>query len=341
MNKLPKILVIAGPTASGKSTLAIQLAQKFDGEIISADSRQIYRGMDLGTGKVERDSSSVERGAHSMKREAWSVEHESTPKSNELEAKSYKLKNGSYLSAGIVHHGIDIINPDQDFNVADFKKYALEKIPEILQRKKLPIICGGTGFWIQAITDNLDFPQVKPDLDLRKNLDRKNTRQLFAQLQKIDPQRAAAIDSKNKVRLIRALEICQKLGKVPRPENNKLKTKSYEFLQLALDVPKEVLREKIQKRLDERFEQGMLQEVQNLHQSGISWQRLESFGLEYRRLAEFLQDKISESKMQEKLFFDIIHYAKRQMTWLKKNPDLIWIPDPNEAEKLVEKFLED
>ena len=317
-----------GPTASGKSGVAIKLAQKFDGEIISADSRQIYKGLDIGSGKVCG---------------AWSVER------------------GAFISEGIPHHLIDVAKPQEDFNVSHFKKLAQEKIGEILSRKKVPIICGGTAFWIDTLTKNSNIPEVAPNEKLRARLAKKSVEQLFTQLKKLDPVRASDIDGQNKVRLIRAIEICKVLGHVPKretwnvergTENTKyeIQNTKYNFLEIGIEVPREILNAKIKKRLDERFAEGMTQEVENLNEKGVSWQWLERIGLEYRWISRFLQGKIELGEMstqgvctsgaKQKLYFDSIHYAKRQMTWLQRNKSIIWHSDYEEIEKEVENFLE-
>jgi len=324
-SNLNKILVILGPTASGKSDLAIKLAKKFNGEIISADSRQIYRGMDIGSGKVSRDLSGT-------------ISNDQFPISKHKEI---------FISEGIMHYLIDIANPNDDFNVSHFKKLAEKAIKEILQKGKLPIICGGTGFWIKSIVDNVSYPEVKPDKELRERLSRKSAAELFAELRKIDPERAANIDSKNKVRLIRALEICKALGTVPDIRNRKyeIRNTKYEFLQIGIDIPKEKLQENIKKRLEKRLAEGMIKEVQNLNNppagGGVSWERLEYFGLEYRWVARYLQKKISLNEVREKLYFDIIHYAKRQMTWFKKDKRILWLKGYEEIEKTVKTFIKD
>lgn len=280
-----KILVITGPTASGKSSLAIELARKYDGEIISADSRQIYRGMDIGTGKVTAEEQILAK-----------------------------------------HHLIDIREPNEDYNVTDFKRDAEALIQGIRSRGKLPIICGGTSFWIQALVDDQSFPAVPPNPKLREELSHVSCEELFARLEALDPERAKAIDNKNSFRLIRALEIIEVIGKVPDIEKN-IRNEKYQII--AINPPKEDLDVKIKKRLDERFDQGMIEEVRSLHEQGVNWERLETFGLEYRWIAYFLQGKVTESEMREKLFFDIVHYAKRQRTWLrrweKQGADIYWI----------------
>lgn len=306
----PKIIVICGPTASGKSDAAIRLAKKFNGEIISADSRQIYRGLDIGSGKVLRDKQTGE---------------------NNLD---------NYFSDGIRHYLIDVANPQEDFNISHFKSLAEKSILEILEKGKLPIICGGTGFWIDAISKNTQIPKVAPNEKLRKELMEKSSEELFTQLSKLDPQRAKTIDNRNKIRLIRAIEICRALGKVPKKESLEYpQDTKYAFLEIGIEVPREELNAKIKKRLFERFDEGMLAEVEKLNKQGVSWEKLEAFGLEYRWLARFLQNKISFEEMQQKLYYDIIHYAKRQLTWFRRDKSIIWIKEFSDIEDSVKKFL--
>lgn len=311
--KKNKIIVILGPTASGKSDVAIKLAKKFDGEIISADSRQVYRGMDIGSGKVTRDFSGGKKQVANGK------------------------EDNIYISEGIAHYLIDVADPNEDFNVSHFKKLAKEAIEKILQKGKLPIICGGTGFWIKSIVDNAEFPKVKPNKTLREKLNKKTAEELFQMLAKLDSKRAESIDPKNKVRLIRAIEIAEKLGKVPDIEDKTPDTR-YQFLQIGISVPREALNEKIKKRLDARFDEGMAREIENLYKAGVSWVRLESFGLEYRWISKYLQGKVSLDEMKQRLYYDIIHYAKRQMTWFKKDKRILWLKDYEEIEKAVALF---
>ena len=300
---MAKVIVIVGPTASGKSALAIYLAKKLGAEIISADSRQVYRGMDIGTGKVTK-----------------------------TEQKQIK------------HWLIDIVSPKTNFSAAQFKKLADKKIEDILKLGKLPIIVGGTGFWIKAVIDNVEFPKVKPDWKLRKKLDRKSADALFTMLQNLDLDRAAEIDQFNKVRLIRAIEIAKTLGKVPKMKMGS----KYNTLQLGVSWPKEILSQRIKIRLDKRFKQGMIKEVMNLRKQGVSWKRLDDFGLEYRQISEYLKNqkirrgltsKFKDSEYYDKLLKDIIKYSKRQITWFKRNKEIHWIRNTRETEKLIRVFL--
>ncbi|EKE19750.1 MAG: tRNA delta(2)-isopentenylpyrophosphate transferase (IPP transferase) [uncultured bacterium] len=309
-----KIIIIYGPTASGKSDVAIRLAKKFDGEIISADSRQIFKGLDIGAGKVEKDEPGfISRFFH-------------------------KSKENEFFSEGIRHHLIDVAEPMEDYNVSHFKKDAERIIEEISNRGKIPIICGGTNFWIDSIVHDSQIPEVAPNPQLRKELEEKTTEELFAQLEKMDSQRAENIDAKNKVRLVRAIEITTKLGSVPELEFTTLNP-NYDFLQIGIKTEREKINAKIKKRLDQRFEDGMIIEVEELHENEVSFEWMERIGLEYRWISRYLQKKVEFEEMKEKLYFDIIHFAKRQMTWLKRNKEIIWLQDYSQIKKEVKKFL--
>jgi len=316
-----KVIVILGPTSSGKSDIAIKLAKKFNGEIISADSRQIYRGMDIGTGKVSCD-----------KRFGFG-------KSRQF--RCWKEKAEPWVSQGIPHYMISIVSPRTNYNVTKFKYQAEKIIADILRHGKLPIICGGTGFWIQALVDNLNFPEVKPDWKFRNKLKKYSTEKLFSMLKKLDPRRAKNIDRNNRVRLIRAIEICKKIKRVPLLKNSQfLPTNSQlKFLQIGIKLPKEKLHKKIEKRVLARFAQGMIEEVEKLHQQGFSWKKIQSFGLAYYWIPLYLQKKISKTKLIEKIIRAEKNYAKRQMTWFKRDKRIHWLENYQEIEKQVRKFM--
>ncbi len=306
MPKKDKLLAIVGPTASGKSELAVSLAKKFNGEIISADSRQIYAGMDIGTGKVEG---------------AWK------------KIRGRKI----YVYKGVPHYCIDFLSPKKQFSAGLFQTETKNVINDILARGKLPILCGGTGHWIDAVVFGQKLPEVKPDSALRRKLEKFSPEKLFIRLQKLDPARAKNIDRFNKRRLIRALEIVISTGQ-PVPALNS-KPSPYECLWLGLLWPQETLYKRIDLRLKERLLQGMAKEISQLHKKGLSWKKLFDFGLEYRYVGQYLQKKLTYDEMTEQLSYAIKHYAKRQMTWWKKNPEIHWLKKGLLAELLVKRFL--
>lgn len=280
----PIVYVVCGPTATGKSDHAVELALKVGGEVISADSRQVYRGMDLGTGKITTEE---------MK--------------------------------GVPHHLLDIKDPNEDFSVEEFQRLAFEKIEEIIERGKTPIICGGTGFYIQSITDNIIFQDIPKNESLRAELEEKSVLELKEILATIPQEEGVKVDTENKRRLIRAIEIGKHLGKIACVQKGPQK---YDFEFVYLDFPDEILKERIEKRLEKRLEAGMVDEVKKLHASGVSWKRLENFGLEYKYIAEFLQEKISENEMIETLKTKIWQYAKRQRTWFRRDKRIPWYNIP-------------
>lgn len=297
----PKILVVVGPTASGKSELAVKLAKKFNGEIVSADSRQIYRGLDLGSGKIEG-----------------------------------KWQRGKYVYKDIPHYLIDEASPRARYSVARYQKNAQRAIAAILKHGKLPIICGGTGHWIDVVVFNQTLPQVKPNAKLRAELSALTTPQMLVWLKQLDPARARTIDSNNPRRLLRALEIILTTGQ-PIPQQTA--STNYDAIWLGINLGMEKLSEKIKKRLSLRMKQGLLQEVENLHASGLSWKKLESFGLEYKFCTLYLQGKLSKNEMETQLCTAIRQYAKRQLTWWKRNNSIHWSDSPAELITIAKKLL--
>ncbi len=303
-SKMQKIIVILGPTASGKSNVAVSLAKKFNGEIISADSRQVYKGLDIGTGKITKKE---------MK--------------------------------GVKHHLLDVTSPKKRFSAADFKILSTEAIVKIVNKNKTPIICGGTGFYIDALLGDKQIPEVPPNEKLRKQLEKKSVGELLEILKKLDPERAENIDAKNPRRLIRAIEICKIIGKVPlfNPKKQNFSGQAnlkYEVLKIGIKMEEKELKSRINKRLEKRIEQGMIIEAKKLHTQGLTYKRMRELGLEYRALADSLDNKISKKVMIERLQKEIWHYAKRQMTWFKRDKNIIWLPSKiSLVEKEVKKFL--
>jgi len=295
-SQLFKILIIVGPNSSGKTNLAIKLAKKFKGEVISADSRQVYKGMNLGTGKVTK---------------------------KEMQ--------------GIKHYLLDVASPKSRFNVAQFVKLGEKAVRDIQKKGKLPIVCGGTGFYIDALLYGL--PQtVAPDWKLRQRFDRLSADALFKKLKKVDPARAKNIDPHNKRRLIRALEIAQKTGAPVPPLSRILK---YNVLKIGVKRGKKELRKRIHDRLLSRMKQGMVKEVKQLHNQGVSWQKLDDFGLEYRFISLYLKGELSKEEMLTQLEIAIWHYAKRQMTWFKRDKEIKWLNNEQKVQKIVKEWLFD
>ncbi len=301
----PKIIVVLGPTATGKSDLAVRLALAHNGEVVSADSRQVYAGLNVGTGKITR------------------AEMRDVP-----------------------HHMLDVVSPKKVWSVDEWQNMAREKIADIVSRGKVPIVCGGTGFYIQSIVDNFVLPEVPPNATLRKKLEKKSAEELFVMLQKRDPKRAETIERGNPARLVRALEIVQALGAVPQLDTRTSRRENpYKILQIGLTLLPDELHERIHARAVARIKKGMIREAKKLHGSGLSWKRMHALGLEYRYLAEFLQKKIRDKNAKIQLLKKIetgnIDYARRQMTWFKRDKDIHWFHprDMAKIEKVVKKFL--
>ncbi|HCC05886.1 TPA: tRNA (adenosine(37)-N6)-dimethylallyltransferase MiaA [Candidatus Nomurabacteria bacterium] len=285
MNELEKIIVVVGPTASGKSDFAVDLALKNNGEIISADSRQVYKYLDIGTGKITEEE-----------------------------------------MRGVKHHMLSVYELDEEVSVARFARDTIPILKDILSRGKTPIICGGTGQYIDALIFDTQIPHVGPNKKLREELEKLKTEELVARLLARDPARASAIDPHNRPRLIRALEIVEAIGKVPKQKTPKLlyNTKIY-----LLNPTREILRERITKRLEKRLAIGMTDEVKNIMARGYNSNSMKKFGLEYVAIAKFLENKIDEKtqpslfatawqSMKQEIITKSMQYAKRQQTWNKK-----------------------
>lgn len=283
---MKELIVVAGPTASGKSDFAVELALKNNGEIISCDSRQVYKGLDIGTGKITKDE---------MK--------------------------------GVKHYMLDIYNIGEDVNVSDFATRAIEIIEDIFERGKVPILCGGTGQYIQAIIYEDTFAKVEPNKKLRDELENMSLEELNMRLEKSDKERLKNIDTKNKRRLVRAIEIAETIGKVPVLDKPKLRYKTKIYL---MEKTREELRKHIEARLTARLAIGMLEEGKIVadfilrkfegknDKNVLIEEKLKKLGIEYFYMNKYLKKEITEDEMKKEIINKSYQYAKRQMTWNKK-----------------------
>jgi tRNA dimethylallyltransferase len=296
----PNIYVIGGPTASGKSKLAVELAKRINGEIISADSMQIYKDMNIGTAKLTKEE-----------------------------------------MQGIKHHLLDFVSPEERYSVANFKTDAKIKIEEILKKGKTPIIVGGTGLYIDSMIYGIEFQDEKIDKEYREELnelaEKEGLERLYEEARKIDLEAMKKISINDKKRIIRVLEIYHKTGKTKtevEKESRKNEIK-YNYKMFAITMNREKLYERIEKRVDQMIEQGLIEEVQSIlnkyHKFPTAMQ-----GLGYKEVVEYLENKLTKEEMIEKIKKKTRHYAKRQLTWFRKNKETIWL----DGEKPLEKNLE-
>ncbi len=299
----PRLVAIVGTTASGKSDLALRLAVRLNGEIVSADSRQVYRGLDLGSGKVGIDERAL-----------------------------------------VPHHLLDVADVRQRFTVADFQRLALAAVEDIWRRRHVPVLVGGTGLYVRAVVDNPVFPRVAPDLTLRASLEARPLADLADELRRLDPAAAEQMDLHNPRRVVRALEVIHATGR-PISEQRTREEPRVEALQLGLTWPREELRRRIEARVDARLrsQPSMLDEVRGLLDDGVPPERLLELGLEYRFLTRHLLGELSYDEMVRLLKLAISQFARRQMTWFRRDPRVRWL-DPRgdplaEAERLVEEWL--
>ena len=286
---LPTVIAVVGPTAIGKTSLGIALAKKLGGEVVSGDSRQVYRGLTIGTGKV-------------------TVE--------EME--------------GVPHYLIDVADPEVQFTAHEYVHRGREAISDIFSRGKTPIIVGGTGMYIDALVGRIALARVEPNKELRKELEVLPLENLQDKLRELDPERFKTIDTKNPRRLVRAIEIAM----TEHTETGPIEP-LYNVRWIGLSLPREELQKRIVNRLHQRLAEGMLEEAINLHARGLSYERMEELGLEYRYMARHLQGRISFDEMIQALELEIYKYSKRQMTWFKKNKEIEWF-DATHPELVLE-----
>jgi tRNA dimethylallyltransferase len=300
------LLVIVGPTAVGKTALSLQIAQDFNGEIISADSRQIYRGLDIGTAKV-------------------------TPEQQAM----------------VPHHLLDVVAPNEVLTLAEFQAQAYTAIEAIHQRKRLPILVGGTGQWVQAVVEGWGVPRVPPDPALRLALEAEaqaiGPEAFHARLAAVDPQAAQKLDPRNVRRVIRALEVYHKTG-VPISQHQRKTTPPYHILQLGLTMPREALYQRIDQRVDQMMEMGLLDEVKRLVETGYGWDLPAMSGLGYRQIGEYLRGAVSLEAAVALIKKETRRFVRQQYNWFRlDNPQIEWFDVSQglgEAYKKAEDFLE-
>lgn len=298
------IYVIGGPTASGKSKLAVELAKKINGEIISADSMQVYKDMNIGTAKINTEE-----------------------------------------MCGIKHYLIDIISPEKRYSVSNFKKDAEKAIETILSKGKTPIIVGGTGLYIDSLIYGIKFQDEKIDEEYREKLNKiaeeQGLENLYNQAQQIDPEAMKKISKNDKKRIIRVLEIYHKTGKTKtelEKESRKVNPK-YNYKVYAITMDREKLYKRINNRVDEMLQKGLINEVKEILKKYNHFPTAMQ-GLGYKEVVEFLENKTTENEMIEKIKKETRHYAKRQLTWFKKNKETEWLNGEESIEKNIGKILD-
>lgn len=303
---LPKILVVVGPTASGKSDVAIALAKKFGGEIVSADSRQLYKGMEIGA--------AIEPG------------------------KRQKVGGRQVLVAhGVAHHLMAALPPEQHITVAEWKKMAEEVIDDILSRGKVPIVAGGTGLYVKALVENFTIPEVPPDAAMRASLEKKSTKALFAILKRKDAAYAARITPQNRRYIVRALEVMQATGR-KFSEAQSVGVRKYDALIIGVSRPRNELYKRIDARVDAMARAGLVREARRLVKK-YGWDAPAMTAIGYRQLKDFLGGKESLAAALDRLKRDTRRYAKRQLTWGRREKGIRWAKNGAQALRLAMAFL--
>lgn len=297
---MEKLLVIAGTNASGKSGLGIELALKYGAEIVSADSRQVFKKLDLGSGKVTEEE-----------------------------------------MQGVRHHLLDVAMPNDFFSLSDYQRLAYDAIDDVLLRSKKAFLVGGTGLYVNSVVDGYNLSKATPDMEIRKSVELKSLKELITILEKDNPKALETVDLKNKRRVERAVEKAL-MGEF---DENPSKPR-YETLVLGVTWPREALYERIKERLDRRLDQGMIDEVVSLRADGATDEFLYKLGLEYRYILMYLRGEFPDFQaFYDKLFMEIRHLAKEQMTWFRKRKDIHWIDMEKDAlrqaEELVDQFYFD
>ena len=301
----PKVIVICGPTASGKTSLSIEVAKKINGEVISCDSMQIYKDMNIGTAK---------------------------PTAEEMQ--------------GIQHYLLDFVLPSERYSVADFKKDATEKIEYILSKGKVPIVVGGTGLYVDALTQNITYPEIEIDLEYRKQLEdlieKNGLEYLYEKAKEIDEEAMQSISHNDKKRIMRVLEIFHQTGKnkTEIEAESKITPPPYEYIIFAINMDREKLYERINKRVDIMIEQGLIEEVKEITEKYKEFPTAMQ-GLGYKEVVDYLNGNVTKEEMIEKIKMETRRYAKRQLTWFRKNKEIKWIDGLSPLDENIQCILEE
>lgn len=299
-----KVVVIGGPTASGKTDLSIRLAKKINGEIVSADSMQIYKEMNIGTAKPDEDE-----------------------------------------RQGIKHYMMDIINPDERYSVADYKRQAKIAIQEIINKGKTPIVVGGTGLYIDSLIYEIEYVDIQTDLEYRKQLEerveKEGLQKLYEEAKKIDECAMEKISPNDKKRILRVLEIYKQTGKTKTQlDKQSRKDVQYDYKVFAINMNREILYNRINKRVDIMIQKGLIDEVKQIYNKYKMFPTaMQALG--YKEVVEYLEDKITKEEMIEKIKQESRRYAKRQLTWFRKNKQTIWLDGQENIETNINRILEE
>ncbi|MFH1286379.1 MAG: tRNA (adenosine(37)-N6)-dimethylallyltransferase MiaA [Candidatus Magasanikbacteria bacterium] len=305
--KLPKMIVVLGPTACGKTSWSLRLSKEFNGEVVSADSRQVFKYMNVGTAKEPGE---------------W--------KRNSLRK--------SYVIDGVIHHLIDFLNPGKTFTVAEFRDKAIKYAKIAHKAGRIPMLVGGTGLYLSSVIDNFHIPRIPPHKKMRRSLEEKNKEQLLKLLQTLDPKATETIDVNNKRRLIRALEVTIISG-IPFSEQKKKGEQLFDVLQIGIDVPRETLYDRIDTRVDQMMEEGLLDEIKFLLRKKYHWDLSSMKGIGYQEFRKYFEEEEPIEIAVERLKKNTRQYARRQGTWFRRDERIQWCVDYEEAEKLVRDFL--
>lgn len=324
MDLSKKILVILGPTATKKTDLALQLAKKFNGELVSADSRQVYKGLDIGTGKIPTDLRF---------------------KNDDLRIKKDK---GWWEVNGIRIWMYDVVSPKKQYNVASFVKDAEKVIEKIRKKGKLPIVVGGTGLYLKALIDGLFNLAIPQDLNLRNRLKRLSVTKLQRQLQKLSPahwQQLNISDRQNPRRLSRSIELIKMYPYIDNKKKIISLSEKNDILKIGLTAPRLILYQKVNNRVTLRIREGMVEEAKKMHEVGLSFKRMKQLGLEYGVMADYLQGKIKTDELISRMQGKIHGFVRRQLTWFKKEKNVNWFDITNknypiQVEILVTKWYD-